>query len=907
MTVHLQGRDRKRMATTAIEQGPSRRSVRFFRSLGHGLTRLLRVVLALALLLAGFLFLLHVMNWNWLRPTVARLTESWLGTPLVIEGDLDVDLFPHPSVTMEKASLGAAPGGTRAGGSFSAERFSAEVAFLPLFAGKLKILKVALAGAEVRPVELAGLFSGSRSPRDDAAQSPADRATGDLVPGSLSSVAVEDLVIRDVAVLLPASEGGRSVAVQIDKLDGEIAGLPGDIRLRGEGSLSTDRGARQPWSLAAAVELTDARTLKGDVNLNAPGLDVAVQGTLGLRPKQEATQLSASVDVANPDSLLRLLGIRLGDVPALHAEATVVGADGVWRADDIAMKLGKSRLTGAVSYAMTPRPRVEADLEVGLLRYRDIAALMPKNGASPARKRARATKDGTRGIDRSAGSPTLPDARLALQIKEITGPGAIGRLSGATLKARIDDGRVLIDRFELLAKERGRQILHVTAEGRVDRPLALADVQLDVSAKGQAIAPLTRALGYAPGPVPPFEVSARIEGSQSSWRLPSLRVQAGESLIEGSATFDLRGKEPFVGADLTSSLVRWADVAPFLPEEGAPSGKTGRAKPTLAGVDQRLSGWRLPTRPLPVDLLRSVEGRVGVTIDRLIGPEGRVLAEGLRSSAQLLQGRLEVETLRAELLGGAMGANLVAEAVGDEVKARVDLGWRDMRTAPVVKPATDDLPLKDLRVPNLIRARVTGNLQMTTQGGSVRELVQRADGALRMTSDDGHVSALVIEALGIDITEALMVVADDKPPTTAIKCLYADLGLKSGALRADRVLLSTVDSNVRVYGSVNLVNGNADLTIRTLPKDFSVGSLRAPFDIKGPLTSAPVKLRRGPLIMRVVSALALGILINPLAAALPLLDFSPGQENVCQAYEPQIAALNRDTDRLLEGGTEIAH
>jgi uncharacterized protein involved in outer membrane biogenesis len=89
-------------------------------------------------------------------------------------------------------------------------------------------------------------------------------------------------------------------------------------------------------------------------------------------------------------------------------------------------------------------------------------------------------------------------------------------------------------------------------------------------------------------------------------------------------------------------------------------------------------------------------------------------------------------------------------------------------------------------------------------------------------------------------------------------------------------VLDTSDSTVWVDGTLSLATEQLDLRAVVAPKDFSLLTLRSPLQVRGSFAHPKVTVDKGPLGLKLGSALLLG-LINPLAALLPLVDVGSRQ------------------------------
>jgi uncharacterized protein involved in outer membrane biogenesis len=143
----------------------------------------------------------------------------------------------------------------------------------------------------------------------------------------------------------------------------------------------------------------------------------------------------------------------------------------------------------------------------------------------------------------------------------------------------------------------------------------------------------------------------------------------------------------------------------------------------------------------------------------------------------------------------------------------------------------------------------------------------------------GDVSALLVDLAGLQFGNALLS-ALGLPSRTNIDCFVTDLPLHRGLLDFDVFLLDTTEGRVTGKGSLNFRDQMLNITLTTRAKHFSIGSLPGPINITGPLGDPSI--RPGTeVVARAGAAAGLGILLTPLGALLPTIQFGIGNDNAC--------------------------
>jgi hypothetical protein len=114
-------------------------------------------------------------------------------------------------------------------------------------------------------------------------------------------------------------------------------------------------------------------------------------------------------------------------------------------------------------------------------------------------------------------------------------------------------------------------------------------------------------------------------------------------------------------------------------------------------------------------------------------------------------------------------------------------------------------------------------------------------------------------------------------------------------------LLATKDTSIIGKGEVNLVANKVDFELKAHVHDFSVGSLRSPIEIKGPLNDFKVSLQREELLTRSGLAVALGALVNPIAALVPLIETGLDEKGKCRGVLAQLNEVQQKANKLSTG------
>ena len=115
-----------------------------------------------------------------------------------------------------------------------------------------------------------------------------------------------------------------------------------------------------------------------------------------------------------------------------------------------------------------------------------------------------------------------------------------------------------------------------------------------------------------------------------------------------------------------------------------------------------------------------------------------------------------------------------------------------------------------------------------------------------------------------------------------IPCAVIRLGARNGLVKTRTFLIATPSANIIGRGTINMRRQTLHLTVLTKPKHITIISARGPLHVGGTFRKPVFSVSRKSLL-RAGAAVALGALLTPAAALLPLIDTAPGHKVDCPA------------------------
>jgi hypothetical protein len=279
--------------------------------------------LAAAAVLALWLVPRHL-DWTEYRAELQRIGAAQLGRSVRIDGAFALEMLPQPRLTARGVSIGDAGDGF----SGSAQEIRLGLALAPLLRGHVVVTDLTLVAPRLRLAGLPALWEVAGRPTPLFAQAEVRLENGEITVGALR--------LADV-----------------------------DARL-------TSLGPSGPYTMAGRFELA-ARRVEFSLALGQPGFDGAatLEATLATRGARLSTAgiawhggfaFAGTVRAEGTDLSALLPG------PALpfSAEARLSAEGWAATADQLDLRIGASRLTGAVSLRLDSAPR--ADIALAAVR-----------------------------------------------------------------------------------------------------------------------------------------------------------------------------------------------------------------------------------------------------------------------------------------------------------------------------------------------------------------------------------------------------------------------------------------------------------------------------------------------------------------------------------------------------------
>jgi AsmA family protein len=421
---------------------------------------------------------------------------------------------------------------------------------------------------------------------------------------------------------------------------------------------------------------------------------------------------------------------------------------------------------------------------------------------------------------------------------------------------------------------------HVRLTGTLTDPLTFGGADLKLELSGPDMRDLYHLTGIPIPETPAYRVSGQLDYADHKFRFRDFRGVVGSSDLRGTIEEDPGQERPMVTADLASTKVDLADLGGFVgttPGRQSTANQSAAQKRELARTEA--SPKLMPDTPISLPKLRAADVNLRYRGEHILGRS--VPLDNLVVNLSIINGKIALEPISFGVGRGRIAGTAALDGSGDVIRTKAAVDFEHVDVARLMA-ATHMFGGA---------GAIGGHADIVTSGNSLAQMLGNGDGGVRLLMIGGDLSALLVDLSGLELGNALLS-ALDLPQRTPVECMIADFSLQKGLLNTRTLLLVTKEANVHGTGSINLRNETIDYKLNTKAAHFSIGSLHAPIDIKGPLKSPSIRPEVGELAVRGGLAGALAVVVPPLAI-LPTIEFGQDESRECAARISSVGRSER--------------
>lgn len=333
-------------------------------------------------------------------------------------------------------------------------------------------------------------------------------------------------------------------------------------------------------------------------------------------------------------------------------------------------------------------------------------------------------------------------------------------------------------------------------------------------------------------------------GALSGVQAEGLSVTLGGTTVVGSAVVDLSRARPRIEARLEAETIDLAQLGAGTAADGDP-------------LD----------RPLPVSMLPAFDGRIEVTIARLVADPWTV--DGLTATAEFTDGVLTLDPVKATVADGVVEGRAVLDTTTQPARVALAGAANRMDMGRVYRTLTGE---------SVIEGLGDAAVDVHGQGETLRTILGSAGGVTWLVIRDGTVMNRYWELIAEDLATRFIPFVGESG-RGRLNCLASRFVISKGIADATVLMIDSDRVTVGGEGTVNLARQTLDMRLVPMPKDPSLFSLATPILLKGPIsdprpTPDPVAVAKG------LGSLAAGAVVGPFALLLPFVS-AGSTDNPC--------------------------
>jgi AsmA family protein len=412
---------------------------------------------------------------------------------------------------------------------------------------------------------------------------------------------------------------------------------------------------------------------------------------------------------------------------------------------------------------------------------------------------------------------------------------------------------------------------HVTVRGTVQDPSSLAGANVQMHLEGKDLSELSQLIAVPLAPTPPYRLDGHLDYADKSIRFTDFKGTVGSSDLSGKFAAELGHKRPKIDADMKSQNVDLTDLGGFIGTTPGKNSTPGQSEQQLQQhAEVAASSNFLPDKPMDLSAVRNNDFDVHYSAEKIEGES--VPLDNLEAHLVIDDGVIKLDPLNFGVGVGNIVSKINVDARPKEPIASADVDLRRVDVNRIMQST------KTFRGTGL----VGGHATLKGRGASVADMLGTSNGNIKFFMSGGDMSALLVNLAGLDFGNSLLS-AMGVPSQTSIRCMVSDFDVKDGVMNTNILVLDTTAANVVGRGDVNLHDQKIDYRIETEPKHASIGSVPAPITVTGTLKSPNINVEKVPLGIRAGAAAVLGVVLTPLGALIPTIQFGLGKDSDCNA------------------------
>ena len=285
----------------------------------------------------------------------------------------------------------------------------------------------------------------------------------------------------------------------------------------------------------------------------------------------------------------------------------------------------------------------------------------------------------------------------------------------------------------------------------------------------------------------PLKITGQVDVDGQKYAFRNAALSIDKIKGTGEVTFDGGGRKPSVTAKLRLGQL---DINAYLPPEAVAKGDAS-GKPAATATKAGAADWS--DDPIDLSGLKGVDATLDLAVEGILVRKIKIGQSDLL--VRLVDGVLLTDLKKMALYGGTGRAKLTANAAGRVPRIALKFDLSNFKANPFMTDAMDF---------DRIEGTANADLDVTTRGGSQRELVSALGGAGKVTFLDGSIRGINLAAMVRNVASAFL----DPAAKQTQKTDFAELGgtyvIERGILTNNDLLLKSPLLRLSGKGNVGL-------------------------------------------------------------------------------------------------------
>lgn len=393
----------------------------------------------------------------------------------------------------------------------------------------------------------------------------------------------------------------------------------------------------------------------------------------------------------------------------------------------------------------------------------------------------------------------------------------------------------------------------LTGKGDIPKPFDFYYLNLQFESTGADMKDLYFLTGLSMPETGEYHLSGRFNRQDHHLEFNDLQARSGESDLRGTLVVETQrvGAPSHSKANLRSKLLRLVDL-------GAQAAGRGKAtdNPGLLFSDT------------PFHLQGARHSIFDVEYHAETLQMGTVPVRDVATQVKINLGTIEVSPFSATVRDGKVTGGFKIDVTQDVPRADVDLRVTHMKLSDTIEG-----PLQ-------------GRIALAGKGNSLHDLASNSTGTVTAVLPHGAMRSSLAELTGFDL-RGLGLVATGNKEDTGIRCGVASFEVKKGTLTAQRLLVDTDPVLITGDGTIDMDSEALNLQLIGRPKHPRL-RVRAPLLVHGTIKHPAFSTDARKPMAQAGEAIALGVLLTPVAAMLAFVDPGLAKDSDCGALLAEV-------------------